>query len=468
MAVAFVSGWFSIHILSWSETLRLLLLCLALGVLVYRHRDRVFANQSLSYGASSILTVIVAFTVTQFDPATASLHFRANQDPFNPVFAISVFCGLLAGVSAVVAYRESLRWSRLPTLDRVVLVVVLGTAAVSLASREFVGLESGFRDVLTTVKTLSYGGWWLAVTRVYADSEWRAGGPVWVGRWVAPGIAVAVLWLPAVVYGSYRTLQVVDHLGEGQQAYLKEDWETAKRQYELAERLNKTVDYGPARDRYLEDLAVLQFRLGNEKEAQALVNRLRRATLDRTDGERKAADIYLMAERWWEAIGAYERVLDARPSQRDQDRLGLAYLRVRDVLGFEALTNRYAYLPRINAQTFDEHVFLGNIQFGRERYGSALEFYRAASEVQPTNAYAKYKVGRALLEQGQVDQAERVYRRVIELQPVFADAHYRLGRCLEAKSDSAGALAAFEKAVEQLPTHVAARSAVERLREGSE
>ena len=185
--------------------------------------------------------------------------------------------------------------------------------------------------------------------------------------------------------------------------------------------------------------------------------------MDRTDAERKAGDIYLMAERWWEAIGAYERVLERRPSRPDQDRLGLAYLRVRHVVGFQTLTNRYAYLPEVSAQTFDEHIFVGNVQFGRMQYGSALEYYRAAAQIQSANAYARYKVGRSLFELGQIEQADQAFRRAIDLHPTFSDACFRLGLCLEAKQDEVGALAQFEKAVSLLPTHLDGRRAADRL-----
>ena len=73
------------------------------------------------------------------------------------------------------------------------------------------------------------------------------------------------------------------------------------------------------------------------------------------------------------------------------------------------------------------------------------------------------KVGRALFEQGQTDQAVGAYRRAIGLEGDFADAYYRVGLCLEAKGDTAGALSKYDETVALLPNHLDGTIAMERL-----
>ncbi len=453
----------SIDLLSWTECLRLLLVSVALGVLVKRHWAGVVTNGTLTPSASVILAITVAFIVTQFDASTAGIHYRVPQSRLNPLYEVSTLAGLLSGLIAAVAYRESLIWARLTTLDRIVLVTVIGAAILALLSRAAVGVPTGWDTYLAVVKVLSYAGWWVAITRVYGDDAWRPSLPVWLGRWVGPALALAVLWLPTIVYGGYRTVGVMTHLADGQAAYERDAWDEARRHYEAADRLNETVDLGYARDRYLSDLAVLQFRLGHDKEAQSLLGRLTRATLDRTDAERKSGDVYLAAERWANAARSYERVLEKGRNRNVQDALGVAYWRLGDSRNFLELANRFAYLPNIEAKTFDEWIFLGNIQFYRDQFGSALEHYRKAADLQPDDAYAEYKVGRALFEQGQVLQAAIQYRRATELEPDFADAHYRIGLCLQAGGDTTGALAKYKETIALLPNHLEGKLAVERL-----
>lgn len=462
---AILSGLFSIVHLSWTECGRLGAVLAAGVVLVYRYRRAVVTNGDLT-AAPLLLALMLAFVTTQFDPATSSLHYRVPQARMNAVFVISSILAFVAGTVSFVAYRDRLTWRSLTTLDRVVLGVVIAVSMLSLVSRKVVGVGVGRDEYLSVIKVLSYGAWWIAITRTYG-APWLPSPSLLLKRWIAPSAAVVVVFAPTIIYGGYRTLSIMSFLGQGQEAYQIEAWGEAKQYYEAADRLNETVDYGPARDRYLNDLAVIQFRLGNDREGQSLVGRMRAATMDVTDAERKAGDTYLAAERWAEATRSYGRVLERGPNRDVQDRIGLAYLRMGDSRNFLELANRYAYLPVIDAQTFDELIFLGNVQFYRWQYGSALEFYRRAADVQPDDAYAEYKVGRALFEQGQIDQAMHQYRRAIELEPDFADAHYRIGLCLESKGDKAAALAKYEEAVMLLPNHLDGMLALERLSGGS-
>lgn len=457
---AILSGLLSIGHLSWAECVRLLLVLGAVGVLYLRYREEIHDRVALP-AAPVLLALLVVFAQTQFDPATSSIGYRLAQEGMGAVFVTTTGLAIFAGVVTLLAYRDRVGWRALTALDRTVVGVVIGGCVLSLGSRELIG--SGQRNLVGAVKLLSYGVWWIAITRAYTDPDWQETRSRFWGRWIAPLIALVIVFVPSIVYGGYRTVSVMTHLAKGREAYEAQDWDDARKNYEAADRLNKTVDYGPARDRYLEDLAVLQFRLGDEKAAKAQINRLMNATLDRTDAHQKAGDVYLWAERWTEAVRSYERVLEKRPTRAVQDAAGVAYHRMGDSRNFLELTNRFGYLPNIDPRTFDELIFLGNVQFYREQFGSALDYYRQAAELNKEDAYAEYKVGRAYFEQSNIVEAVVQFRRAVELDPKFADAHYRVGLCLEVQGDTVSALSEYKRTVELLPNHLHGSLSIERL-----
>lgn len=94
---------------------------------------------------------------------------------------------------------------------------------------------------------------------------------------------------------------------------------------------------------------------------------------------------------------------------------------------------------------------------------AAINAYRAATVVQPSNAKAWYRLGLAETRAAQSEQAVRDLRRAIEVQATYAPAHWRLGFLLLDANDTAGAEAAFARAREIDPASVAAAVGLARV-----
>ena len=85
-------------------------------------------------------------------------------------------------------------------------------------------------------------------------------------------------------------------------------------------------------------------------------------------------------------------------------------------------------------------INLGTIHYNRRDYGRAEQFYRMATENDPSYALAFFDLGNVLDELKRMPDAIAAYRRAIELQPHYADAHYNLALALERNGQRRSAL----------------------------
>jgi len=463
-----LAGLWNVSLLSWTETLRLLLIEAGLSFLYIRYRELLVEDVQIRRGASVVLALVAAFVVTQFDPATASVHFQASPPRLNAYFVVSTILIATMGLVSVLAYPRTLAWSRSSTLDRIVLVTI-GIAAVLSAGSRWILDEAVDSDfVLGVMKLLSYALIWIALTRVYGDNEWiPAGGSipdVLKRQWLTPFVLLSALLIPAIFSGGYRRLAVIHYVGEGERHFQAEDWDLAERSYAAAADLNRVVDLGTARDRTLEDLAVLRLRSGKKGEAAPLIARLRSTTYDAAESDEKTGDVYLRSGDWSDAARYYQRVLDERGKDSGViDRLGEAYLRMQDSRRFLELANTYGRVPHVEVVSFDQMIFLGNTHFYRSDFKEAAEYFRRGLQMKPRDAYAEYKVGRALLAGGDARAAKVQFENAIELEPDFADAYYRLGDSYEQLGEPVKARGFYQKTVDLLPNHL---DGLMKLREG--
>jgi tetratricopeptide (TPR) repeat protein len=432
--LAILSCLSSIGKLTWVECIRLLVILIVLALLVVRHGRSVIGGRPLP-GASAILALGLAFTVTQFDPAMSGIAQQQPLPRLSLVSVVTTLLGIIAGLTAILALGSSLKWTCLSLLDKVVLLVVAGVVILTIVSRNLVGASATWEDALVVLRLISFAGWWISITRAYGDVSWPESHPI-LGRWLGPLVVALVVILPTVVYGGYRLSAVIYHVAQGQDAFKAGQWNQVKEHFETASALNVTVDLAGAREGYLADPAVLQ----------------------------KIGDVYLSEESWSDAAAAYERVLEEGPNWVVQDALGLAYLRLGDKRSFLELARRLNHLPLAAAKAYDDLMFVGDVQFSLEHYGSAHDFYVAAAELRPEDAHARFKVGRAWFEQGDAEHAIRQFHGAIKLDPGFADAYYYIGSCMAAMGDTVAAISWYEQTVDLVPDHPAARKAVKRLR----
>jgi Flp pilus assembly protein TadD len=94
--------------------------------------------------------------------------------------------------------------------------------------------------------------------------------------------------------------------------------------------------------------------------------------------------------------------------------------------------------------------------FAQGRYGAAEQRLREVLDVDPNHAFARNRLGAALVSLGRYPEAERQFRRAIELEPRFSKPHFNLGIVLFWRGDFVAAEAAYLRAVELDPGNVEA------------
>lgn len=469
-----LAGLMNVGILSWGETLRLLVIQVGLAVLFLRYRRTLAAERraEVERGGAVILALCTGFVVTQFDPATASIGYRTTPDRANPFFYLSTGLLATAALAVVPAYGESLRWKQLSLLDRVVLGVITGVGSLSLLMLG--STRSG--SILGTVKLLSYACAWIAVTRAYSDPVWRPVQEEQTGafryvswlmdRWRGNLVVMTVLFVPAIWSGVSRTLSVVYSLNEAQKHFVAGEWEQARIAYGKVQDLNRAVGLDYAESGTLRDLAVIELRTGRSDAARGYLRAVG-SGLGRGSAAVRRGDVYFEAEQWGSAAASYELALSELGHDPDVlTKLGRTYLQMRDTQGYLQLYRRYRHFPDPVPATFDELIFLGNVHYYRGDYKAARRYYQKASDMRPQNAYAVYRIGRALLAGDDIQDALRPFERAIELEPDFADAYYRLGECYEQMGDADRAMDLYRKAVELLPNHLDAKMKLQGVRGG--
>ena len=90
----------------------------------------------------------------------------------------------------------------------------------------------------------------------------------------------------------------------------------------------------------------------------------------------------------------------------------------------------------------------------------AEQALRAALRLTPDLVDAHFYLGVVLFQRGDFAAAAASFRRATQLKPDYAVAYYNLGQCLLKQGDQAGALAAFRAAVENKPFYSEAHAAL--------
>jgi tetratricopeptide (TPR) repeat protein len=99
---------------------------------------------------------------------------------------------------------------------------------------------------------------------------------------------------------------------------------------------------------------------------------------------------------------------------------------------------------------------LGNALFNTKQPEEAAGYYRVAVALRPDAAAAHYNLGLAQRDKQDREEAIAALRTAIELDPKFAAAHNNLGNALRAKQDLDGAIAAYRQAIDSDPRHASA------------
>ena len=98
------------------------------------------------------------------------------------------------------------------------------------------------------------------------------------------------------------------------------------------------------------------------------------------------------------------------------------------------------------------HLALGNLYSTQERLDEAIAQYLLATEAAPGSAQAAYRLGRAYLRTGEVDQAETIAQALLQRSPSAYESHLLKARVAFARGDTEAALAGLRQAALLAPT----------------
>ena len=464
VGLIFLQGLLYLSYLTWSELARLLLIYGALFWLAYRNRHTLIndASEQVNRTGVRVLAATLAFTLTQFDPNTSVIgEYVDDVSRVHSVLWVigPLFLFLLACLSDSRNRLNPVSWA---ALDRTVVAILVAVILMIVVSNLLIGGVATGKVFVGLLKLFSYACLWISLPLFYERGRSARGGIL--HGWKGAFVACSALFLTTLAAGSVRVGSTLYHYSKGQEAFAEARYEGVTTHYFAFEEWNRTLRIGMLTDRVLSDMATMHFLKDEAPAARSAIQALRSVALDRSDGNLKEAAIHSRSGRWSEAAILYERVLNQSGNVGSVlNELGNAYFHLKDHRRFLDLVKRYNVFPSIDADSFDDLLFVGNINYYRGRLGEALTAFQGASVLQPNDGYAVYKVGVTKLELGSHKEAIVALQKAVALSPTFADAHFRLGVVHEALGDTDAALASYRRAVELLPTHLEANSSARRL-----
>jgi len=107
---------------------------------------------------------------------------------------------------------------------------------------------------------------------------------------------------------------------------------------------------------------------------------------------------------------------------------------------------------------FTAHYNLGALWQARGNSAQALDQFRAALRIDPSNAVARNALASAFAISGHNPEAIREWRETVRLQPLYSTAHFNLARILASVDDAPGAIREYTTYLQQQPDDAQAPS----------
>ena len=121
------------------------------------------------------------------------------------------------------------------------------------------------------------------------------------------------------------------------------------------------------------------------------------------------------------------------------------------------------------SDTVDLKIKLGIVTLRQSKFPAAVAAFREATSVEPDNALAQFNLGVALMESGNLDEAETALRRAYQIEGSrMPGAQLQLGQLYFRRKDYSRAIEAFELYLRDLPNAPNAaqvKEAVDKLRQ---
>ena len=158
---------------------------------------------------------------------------------------------------------------------------------------------------------------------------------------------------------------------------------------------------------------------------------------------------FLRQDRFDEAIGAFQKVVQANPkSISTYFDLATSYLEKRDL---DNARQTLAAVLALDPQSARAYSMVGAVENMAGNQDEAFKQWQRAIEINPRHVDAHVHTAALHERRSELQQAEETIRKVLQFAPSDADVLSRLGSILLAKGDTAGAEAQFRAALKSDP-----------------
>ncbi|MET0152362.1 MAG: protein kinase [Candidatus Binatia bacterium] len=165
----------------------------------------------------------------------------------------------------------------------------------------------------------------------------------------------------------------------------------------------------------------------------------------------------LAANRFAEAIAAFDKAFAASPDLRGQYAAGYAKALTEEGKSLfetdsDAAARRFKEAIAADPDSFDAHFLLAKVYTRKSDSDSALREYGEAIRINPKSADAQFNLGFVYFSQKKYEDARRQYEKVIELSPPYlADVFYNLSACYEQMKRKDDAIATLRRGLKAVP-----------------
>ena len=162
------------------------------------------------------------------------------------------------------------------------------------------------------------------------------------------------------------------------------------------------------------------------------------------------------------ALANYQAAADSALSAKVKERWLLTLAAAYRSLGRSAEAEQ-TYLSMLDEGPQDPvaiHLALGDLYSSQERLDDAIVQYRQATKAAPGSTQAAYRLGRAYLRSGAVDQAETLAQTLLQRSPSAYESHLLEARVAQARGDTVAAVAGLRQAANLASTDSAVQTQV--------
>jgi tetratricopeptide (TPR) repeat protein len=179
---------------------------------------------------------------------------------------------------------------------------------------------------------------------------------------------------------------------------------------------------------------------------------------DRVDGDPGLAYAYAVslvkAGNYDDGVRRLRAMADADPNSTDPHAVDLHLMlgsAFADQKEYDTALEQYRKALAIDPSQEQAHYLAGLALIRNGRPKEAVEDLRAALKLSPGDTLAKYHLAFSLIQIRELEEAQALLREVIQQNPKYADAYYELGKLQLEQGDTKGSVASLENGAKANP-----------------